>query len=540
MPKRRRGFMYTTKLEKYFPDVCQIIWEDNQIKVKSLIDDWRDENNSNLDNITNILSYNAEKFTLNETYCEDFLIAYSCGEEEIVKAIFDEFSETNLNGEQELFPIQIEKTNEEKCNIELNEVTEKCIGDLFKLKLNLPSYQRPYRWDKKNIEFFWDDIKACDIPYDFGIIVLLRNHDYYDIVDGQQRIVTLSLMLRSLSSSLADSFINNVTLQGKDSEKHIGYNLQWFRRQVAKIENKQEMIDKIISGYLDIIVMDNLDEALKFFDRMNTSGVALTDTDILKSHHLLALSDKNFKLTEQIKKRWIEKGFIPDIALENPAKFKNEIVKKWESFNPWWLNKRLSTVCAIRMMTQGQYPSNMDGIGDIEQFRRGNNQNAEYTGLDCPIPDGEFFFWYVFNMYEACVKENNSCEEYDHHAAHLRKLLTKQKAREFFDIIVVYVHEKFSAEVDTINFNKLLDLLFSWLVYFCLYFDNLHFSSIRNDALKDGSLFNAITSSSSLEDCFDCYCENPLEVLDRDGWGERVAGNGVKYLIRRELRRIYG
>ena len=68
MPKRRRGFMYTTKLEKYFPDVCQIIWEDNQIKVKSLIDDWRDENNSNLDNITNILSYNAEKFTLNETY----------------------------------------------------------------------------------------------------------------------------------------------------------------------------------------------------------------------------------------------------------------------------------------------------------------------------------------------------------------------------------------------------------------------------------------------------------------------------------------
>ena len=103
MPKRRRGFMYTTKLEKCFPDVCQIIWEDNQIKVKSLIDDWRDENNSNLDNITNILSYNAEKFTLNETYCEDFLIAYSCGEEEIVKAIFDELSETNLNGEQELF-----------------------------------------------------------------------------------------------------------------------------------------------------------------------------------------------------------------------------------------------------------------------------------------------------------------------------------------------------------------------------------------------------------------------------------------------------
>ena len=532
--------MYTTKLEKVFPDICQIIWEDNQIKVKSLIEDWRDEKNSNLDNITNILSYNAEKYTLSESYCEDFLIAYSCGDEEIAKTIFNEISESNFDDKQEPLPIQIEKSNDEKNNIQLNEVAEICIADLFKLKLNLPSYQRPYRWNKKNIEFFWNDIKACKIPYDFGIIVLLKNHDYYDIVDGQQRIVTLSLMLRSLSTSLADSFINNATLQGKDSEKHIGYNLQWFRRQVAKTENKQEMIDKIINGYLDIIVMDNLDEALKFFDRMNTSGVALTDTDILKSHHLLALSDENFELTEIIKKRWIEKCFIPGIALENPTKFKSEIVKKWESYNPWWLNKRLSTVCAIRMMTQGQYPSNMDEIGDIEQFRRGNNPNAEYTGMDCSIPDGEFFFWYVFNTYEACVKENNSCEEYDHHAAHLRKLITKPKAREFFDILVVYVHEKFAAEVGTINFNKLLDLLFSWLVYFCLYFDSLQFSSIRNDALKDGSLFNAITSSSSLEDCFDCYCENPLDVLDRDGWGERVAGNGVKYLVRRELRRIYG
>ena len=117
-------------------------------------------------------------------------------------------------------------------------------------------------------------------------------------------------------------------------------------------------------------------------------------------------------------------------------------------------------------------------------------------------------------------------------------MLTKSKAIEFFDILVVYIHEKFPGETEKIP--KLLDLLFSWFVYFCLYYDSVRFDSIRNDALKEGSLFNAIVTSSSLEDCFDCYCEDPLEVLDRDGWGERVAGNGIKYLIRKELRRIYG
>ena len=535
--------MNTAELDKCVPGVCHIIWEDNQIKVKSEIKDWRDEKNTNLDNITKGLASTAEKYSLQENYCDnDTLISYFCEEKTAIKVLSEmsEISKRRIDEKSILQPIQMNKTPDTRINKDLNEATEICIGDLFKIKLNLPSYQRPYRWNKKNIEFFWNDIKDSEIPYDFGIIVLLRNNDYYDIVDGQQRIVTLSLMLRSLSSSIANSFISNAMLQGKDSEKHIGYNLQWFRRQAAKIENRQEMIDKILNGYLDVIVMDNLDEALKFFDRMNTSGVALTATDILKSHHLLTLSEKDFVLSEKIKERWRGKDFISDSALDNPVKFKNEIVKKWESYDPWWLNKRLATVCALRMMAKGLYPYNMSDIEDIEQFRRGNNPNAEYTGLDCPIPDGEFFFWYVFNLYEKCTIENNECEGYDRHAAFLRRLLTKPKAREVFDMLVVFIHEKFPAETNTPNFTKLLDLIFSWLVHFCLYFDSLQFSSIRNDALKSGSLFNAIVASKSVEDCFDCYCENPLEVLDRDGYGERIAGNGVKYLIRRELRRVYG
>lgn len=530
--------MSNAVLEKCFPGVCKIIWEDNILKVKSEIIDWRDEKDSILDAITNNLTIIAKNNTLSETNSADDIICYYCDEDTASKVLSELPTEYADKAAVANTP-QKEYVDDDRENMDIANPTEISIGELFRIKLNLPSYQRPYRWKKKNIEFLWNDInKDSEIPYDFGIIVLLKNNDHYDIVDGQQRIVTLSLMLRSLSSSIADSFINNATLQGKESEKHIGYNLQWFRRQAEKIEDKQEMIDKIINGHLDIIVMKNLDEALKFFDRMNTSGVDLTATDILKSHHLLALSGKNFALSDdRVKERWRGKGFIPDSALDDPVKFKNEIVKKWESYDPWWLNRHLATVCALRMMAKGLYPYDVNEIWDIEQFRRG--ENAEYTGLDSPISDGEFFFWYTFNLYEKCTIEKNKCEEYDPYAAKLRQLLTKNRAKEFFDILVVYIHEKFPTETTKTNFKKLLNLIFSWLIGICLYYDSVQFTTIRNDALKDGSLFKAIVVSKSLEDCFDCYCENPLEVLDREGWGDRVAGNN-NYLIRRELRRIHG
>ena len=532
--------MSNAVLEKCFPGVCKIIWEDNILKVKNEIIDWRDEKDSILDAITNNLTIIAKNNTLSETNSADDIICYYCDEDTASKVLSELPTEYADKTAVSNTP-QKEYVDDDRENMDIANPTEISIRDLFKIKLNLPSYQRPYRWKKKNIEFFWKDIKDSKIPYDFGIIVLLKNNDHYDIVDGQQRIVTLSLMLRSLSSSITDSFINNATLQGKESEKHIGYNLQWFRRQAAKIEDKQEMIDKIINGHLDIIVMKNLDEALKFFDRMNTSGVDLIATDILKSHHLLALSGKNFALSDdRVKERWRGKGFIPDSALDDPTKFKNEIVKKWESYDPWWLNRHLATVCALRMMANGLYPNDMCNIQDIEQFRCGDKTNAEYTGLDSPISDGEFFFWYTFNLYEKCTIEKNKCEEYDPYAAKLRQLLTKNRAKEFFDILVVYIHEKFPTETTKTNFKKLLDLIFSWLIGICLYYySKVQFPTIRNDAMKEDSLFNAIVVSKSLEDCFDCNCENPLEVLDREGLGYCVDGNS-NYLIRRELRRIHG
>lgn len=259
---------------------------------------------------------------------------------------------------------------DERETVELKDAQEKSIRELFRIKLNLPSYQRPYRWGRKNIEFFWNDIRDSKGKYDFGTAVFHRRENgVYDIVDGQQRIVTLSLILRSLSSPEADSFINNTTLQGRDSEKNIGYNLQWFRREVEKLndDDKKEKIKKtILEGSLDIVVMDDIDEALKFFDRTNTTGVPLTATDKLKSNHLLVLSSCK-TLSEKAKERWKKESFgVPVEALDNIFEFKKEVVRIWENFNSWKLNKILSIMCTLRLMVKGVYAISIDEITDIE------------------------------------------------------------------------------------------------------------------------------------------------------------------------------
>ena len=531
----------------------KVVFEDNLIKVKKDMpdwEDWREEKDLALDDVTYALdkaTWNLFKESVRQD-ASDCLIAYSCNEETAEKIIGElpEPVKLDLNfmltarSIEEIEPNPPENLTKD---VNLDTINEKSINikELFEIKLNLPYYQRPYRWGRKNIEFFWDDIRNLrekEVPYDFGIIVLHRknkNNFEYDIVDGQQRIVTLSLILRALSCSSADSFINNITLQGKDSEKNIGYNLQWFRRQVDKLDDndKKGLQSYILNSYVDIVVMENLDDALKFFDRMNTTGVPLTNTDILKSHHLLALSDCT-ELSDDAKERWKEEGFVS----ENIHEFKKYIVNKWESLDPWLLNKRLSLICALRMIKEGKYPYGTDEIEDIELFRKGKNVDGKYSGLDSPIADGEFFFWYVFNVYKKFDAIYSS--EDAKHALELKNLLLRPRAQEMFDLLILYIQEKFPQEKGKDIYNKLVDLVFSWLVYYCLYNDSVRFETIRNSAMDADSLFNAIVSSKNIEDCFDCYCENPLEHLEREGWGDRADGNGVYYLIRRELRRIYG
>lgn len=94
------------------------------------------------------------------------------------------------------------------------------LENMFKAIYNVPVYQRPYSWDKEQVEILLNDIQDAyesadkeDGYYTGNIIVYDRNEKIngliskYDIIDGQQRITTFSLMLMELYALAAENGI---------------------------------------------------------------------------------------------------------------------------------------------------------------------------------------------------------------------------------------------------------------------------------------------------------------------------------------------
>ncbi|HBH7059635.1 DUF262 domain-containing protein, partial [Escherichia coli] len=93
-------------------------------------------------------------------------------------------------------------------------------------QLAIPSYQRPYRWGSKNISDLFTDLATHQdkSAYRLGSVVFHQHTDseqgeMLDIVDGQQRTLTLMLTVKALIEVL-----DNENRSGK--EKSIRFQRQ--------------------------------------------------------------------------------------------------------------------------------------------------------------------------------------------------------------------------------------------------------------------------------------------------------------------------
>lgn len=68
---------------------------------------------------------------------------------------------------------------------------------------DIPFFQRPYVWDDKNWEELLDNLMDSKHEHFLGAIILKSEGAYsgsiprYSVIDGQQRLTTLSILLRA-------------------------------------------------------------------------------------------------------------------------------------------------------------------------------------------------------------------------------------------------------------------------------------------------------------------------------------------------------
>lgn len=182
------------------------------------------------------------------------------------------------------------------------------LKDLFDIKLTIPDYQRIYCWNDNNIKTLWNNLKEMPegLDYHLGAIILQRQDNGCDIIDGQQRLVTLNLILRALGYEgnmplLLQKF---KSLEACDNIANAKYVIQeikgWDNDENGKMLNN--ILTHLIFSVL-ILNSNNLDLAYTFFSNQNSKGVRLSDYDILKAHHLRYLIT-NDSQAEHLARRW--------------------------------------------------------------------------------------------------------------------------------------------------------------------------------------------------------------------------------------------
>src|SRR5688572_30823140 len=77
--------------------------------------------------------------------------------------------------------------------------------------IQIPDYQRPYKWSKEKVKELLEDLKEFfidkpvpELDYYIGGILLYNNkqEDCYEIIDGQQRLTTLNLISYVLTDTI--------------------------------------------------------------------------------------------------------------------------------------------------------------------------------------------------------------------------------------------------------------------------------------------------------------------------------------------------
>ena len=174
--------------------------------------------------------------------------------------------------------------------------------NISKTPLMIPEYQRPYTWKSKNVIQLLEDIVRFSKyqEYRIGTIILHKNGDMFDIVDGQQRIVTSLLIAKCLTEEPQEELISLEIPEHPRTIKHIFDNFNiiynYFERNP---KNKEIVKDFFLSNCtIQVLILENIDEAFQLFDSSNNRGKALYPTDLLKAFHLREIRGNDKKKLE--------------------------------------------------------------------------------------------------------------------------------------------------------------------------------------------------------------------------------------------------
>lgn len=224
-----------------------------------------------------------------------------------------------------------------------NKITQDKHGNAIEnINLVIPNYQRPYKWTAKNVIQLLDDIIYAKNnnkeTYRVGTLILHeeKGGQKHNIVDGQQRTITFSLLLQALNAGEILFLKQNLT-NNTYNAYNIPKNFRTIERRINNFSDKREIEDLLdyIKNNCEFIVVitDNISEAFQFFDSQNARGKKLYPHDLLKAYHLREMEDLSEAETEKVVKVWEDLNQEELSSLFSDYLYR---VKEWTKGNRAW------------------------------------------------------------------------------------------------------------------------------------------------------------------------------------------------------------
>lgn len=238
----------------------------------------------------------------------------------VIKALSKKIITVKLHGDyvQNASPYVIKYSTQKN-----EEVTSSImkLEDVMNMALSLPEYQRDFSWDDRNITDLWQNLIRIEdnAPFHLGTLIFHANNNGYEIIDGQQRLVTLSLILWGLG------YQGNIPLlQAKysspDAIKNVANCKFLIKTLIERVITSEDFLERLLRevSFAVLVVNDtNLELAYTFFSNQNSKGVPLSDFDLLKAHHLRFIPGKDGCQAEHMAKKW-------NTMLQLPPKYKEK------------------------------------------------------------------------------------------------------------------------------------------------------------------------------------------------------------------------
>lgn len=227
-----------------------------------------------------------------------------------------------------------------------------------KKQYQVPLYQRVYSWGTKQLDQLWSDVvelaatrrEEPAATHFIGSLVLSQSPDFSVVgvskllvVDGQQRLTTLTLLLAALRDHLIETgdperadgihaqYLVNVYDRDKPtkvlptqadrasylsvvrsapdagSSDRIGEAYNHFRAKIAAADDPddahdlEEIENAVVSGLaLVVVTAEARDNAHRIFESLNNTGLQLTQSDLLKNHLFMRLGDRSEVVYESV------------------------------------------------------------------------------------------------------------------------------------------------------------------------------------------------------------------------------------------------